>query len=1030
MSDWFTELSDKRRLWVKSTEDNNFTGGVRQSIVEKYADSVHFVYELLQNAEDQEATEAKFVLKSNGIWFSHNGSSFRQEDVISITGWGNSEKPQLGNKIGRYGVGFKSVFEVTDQPRIHTTIDGVPFDFVIEKTFIPVRIAATDVQRESNETVFWFPFREKLVETLYTEILVRLKTLTPDTMLFLNHLKTLKWESSEESGELSCRRNERKSFCLLSESRGSKGQEVKKPDIKYFVFSRTLSGLESERELSVSLAFRFERVWESRKRSSRLLPELGQETAFVFFPTREKTGLRFRLHAPFLLNDSRSNIKENDPVNRRLIAECADLFRECLPQLRDSGFMKAKDFEVMPLREKDFEGSMFKPLFVAFRDACLNQPLLPTVEGSPVTHVMSCQAKLSPSKPIRTLVTCDQLKYFYGLKSDAPVCWLSDALNSQGDANYFLKQSLKVLEFDASELSRKIDIAFMEAQSDSWVIEFYSYLKKWPAVWKDRGILRSKPFIRIENMINGKSHTHPFDLSGKPIVFLPSVSHQYLPTVKQCIAANGEAYQFFVDLGIKEPDIVDIAIKFVLPKYSEESLNIELEEYYEDIDTLAEAVTKCPPNKRSELATTIANAHLLKVESALGEKTALQSGRLSYRSTPTNRSWFKGNPEAWFLVDSPDKSKEIESIISMISEPALEKNDDEFYAKSIRINFIKPSSTGTVSISVKPGIHSRGMKGFDPNSSIDGLDFVLANMNPERSILLWRILLENTQLIRGEIEKATQDKYINSEKIIQYSLLGKACVENAWILDREGNWRKPCDIRFEMLPECYDSYSPHARDLAIKLGMHDPAEAEVLKKFGVSPERMYKLATIPSDEIDKFIESRKVREESKFPESATPYSARRAEKISEEARNAPEITYESREMSVRISKREVGIDAKAYLRQRYTNEHGIMVCQICEWGMHFKLANDDYFFESVECIKKTGKELEANHLALCPVCAAKYRYARMTSDESLRHEILNQERERCNLILANEPHTLRFVEVHRGDLQASLKAIDEESLAA
>ena len=98
--------------------------------------------------------------------------------------------------------------------------------------------------------------------------------------------------------------------------------------------------------------------------------------------------------------------------------------------------------------------------------------------------------------------------------------------------------------------------------------------------------------------------------------------------------------------------------------------------------------------------------------------------------------------------------------------------------------------------------------------------------------------------------------------------------------------------------------------------------------------------------------------------------------------------------------------------------------------MPFKLADGDHYFESVECISKIGKELESNRLALCPVCAAKYRYARTTPDETLRSEILHLEEERCNLILANEPHTLRFVEVHRGDLQTSLRVMVEERMAA
>ena len=49
--------------------------GIKNSVVEKYSDQAHFIYELLQNADDAMATNARFILEPNNninphaLWF-------------------------------------------------------------------------------------------------------------------------------------------------------------------------------------------------------------------------------------------------------------------------------------------------------------------------------------------------------------------------------------------------------------------------------------------------------------------------------------------------------------------------------------------------------------------------------------------------------------------------------------------------------------------------------------------------------------------------------------------------------------------------------------------------------------------------------------------------------------------------------------------------------------------------------------------------------------------------------------------------
>src|SRR5258708_26513385 len=152
MSNWFEELSSMRKELVEITRKNDVYEGIIRSAVEKYPDSVvHFGYELLQNAEDQCATEAQFQLFADYLVFNHNGNPFTRADVKNITGIGNSDKPQDDNKIGRFGIGFKSVFAITKRPEIYTVLEDKPFAFAIEHLLVPVAIPGNHEKTRSEE---------------------------------------------------------------------------------------------------------------------------------------------------------------------------------------------------------------------------------------------------------------------------------------------------------------------------------------------------------------------------------------------------------------------------------------------------------------------------------------------------------------------------------------------------------------------------------------------------------------------------------------------------------------------------------------------------------------------------------------------------------------------------------------------------------------------------------------------------------------------------------------------------------------
>jgi hypothetical protein len=156
-------------------------------------------HRLLQNADDQEAKRIQFKLFPDRAEFYHWGQPFKREDVERITRLGDSDKPNEVHKIGSFGIGFKSVFAVTDRPKVYCKLDGQPFAFAIEDLLVPVALEPAAGQGE--ETLFVLPYAKKEGVDRSSEAAAQLIKAGPEVLMFLNHIEELAWEDSFGKGE-------------------------------------------------------------------------------------------------------------------------------------------------------------------------------------------------------------------------------------------------------------------------------------------------------------------------------------------------------------------------------------------------------------------------------------------------------------------------------------------------------------------------------------------------------------------------------------------------------------------------------------------------------------------------------------------------------------------------------------------------------------------------------------------------------------------------------------------------------------
>ena len=207
---YFQALSQDRSA-IADILEKPAVRGIKNSVVEKYSDQAHFIYELLQNADDAYATSARFNLEPNRLIFAHNGtrhfsvSDPAEEDydsqqgtlgdINSITSIANSNKTEAF--IGKFGIGFKAVFQYTSTPYIYDP----EFRFRIDRFIVPTLLDEDFPGRRPEETLFVFPFDHSERDEIeaYNDISDKLQNLS-FPLLFMSHIKGIEFEFNDVLG--------------------------------------------------------------------------------------------------------------------------------------------------------------------------------------------------------------------------------------------------------------------------------------------------------------------------------------------------------------------------------------------------------------------------------------------------------------------------------------------------------------------------------------------------------------------------------------------------------------------------------------------------------------------------------------------------------------------------------------------------------------------------------------------------------------------------------------------------------------
>ncbi|OAV73192.1 putative DNA helicase [Bacteroidales bacterium Barb6] len=810
-NEYFDKLSRKKNKDKEVLMDDDYIG-LWNSVIDKYSDQAHFIYELLQNADDAGAKFVKFDLRKDGLWVLHNGTerftvtdpddkTSRRGHINSITSIGASTKIDE-QKIGKFGVGFKAVFAYTETPKIYDD----NFNFAIENYIVPIKIESADYEIITGETLFYFPFNSKrnTPEKAYEDILGKLKRLVYPT-LFLANLQEVSWKTENERGiylkEIKKAKQDGDVVCEKIELLQEVGLETTSE--KIWLFTRFIEG----QDHTYSVGFFLDE-------KNKLKPK--QLDAFCFFPTKENTGLNFIIHAPFLLTDSRERIKRSEKWNYELINLLAELAADSLFILKDLKLIDDDIIRIIPYKQPT---EFFLPFYATIKLKLQTEELLPAKGGG---HTRKKDAYWAVSPDLTELFSNEQLaklvgnenaKWVFSSISRTENTEIRDYIDGGDERfrNYREPNIIKSnLDFE-NKITNLIESNFIQQQDFDWLHRFYEYLSERKS-YQDK--FKIKPIFKDSK----DNAVAAFEQNGKnlhPILFLPTIYADSLyKHIHKELLANEKSKEFIENFGIKKPSLRDEIYHNILPIY-ENGGEIDTDahfqkffKYYND---------ECPQNEINSFIDLIKDKEFVSYKTKEDETTYRGKASEIYYPSDELRKYFEAKPDTKFV-----DLKDYYNFIEEKDRPILRK----FLLKLgvVKVPRLLPIKIDYGKLSEQQKKQISSIKGDSHDyidKKIDGCGEIIQNRNYEKSLILWEQLLSIisncgdsfSNELKGFHKWNKGKKYYNwmEEKFDSSAYL--LLTQSQWLVTKNGEFVAPHEITIGELADDYDISNKQLIDL-------------------------------------------------------------------------------------------------------------------------------------------------------------------------------------------------------------------------
>ena len=857
---WFDKLYQKRHNTATTLMDDFAISNMWNSVIEKYSDQAHFIYELLQNANDAKATKSSFQLTKNGLYFKHNGTknfwvsnpdnekldqqNNKLGDINAITAVAQSNKKDHST-IGKFGVGFKAVFQYTETPHIYDP----NFQFKISKFIVPIKLDNDLTDRQNNETVFYFPFDKQETdengnlkmpkEKAYSDILDKLKKLVFPT-LFLSDLQEVKWQAeNNEVGEYTKKGTKQKQAEDIIYERVELNQQVglKQTKENLFLFTR----LTEEHNLNYSIGYFLDE-------NGQLIPK--QYSAFCFFPTKETTNLNFILHAPFLLTDSREGIHRSKEHNTKMVELLAQLSADSLLILKDLKVFSDDIVEIIPYKNIDYgNDGFFDDFYFKIKEKLQTEEILPAKNE---TFANKRNAYWADSPDLANLFSNEQLaelvknqnaKWVFVTIGRTKDKEITDYIDGGSERSWDRKEPQLIksnMDFE-NKIADLITSNFIKTQSNEWLHKFYEYLserKSYQDKFKTKPIFKDSQgnAVAAFDKIGGELHG---------ILFLPlDEANSTYKTIDLELLKNNKTKEFVENFGINKPSLKDEIYNNILPFYEKDG-EIDTETHFKKFFTYWKNA-----GRPEEFISLIEDKEFVSYKTNEDETTYRGIANEIYYPTTDLVKYFESKPDTKFV--------DLDDYYSFITEEKEQQILKEFLLKlgvSLLPRIFEKEITDA-SIKAKLNLRQSTYGYNDRNTTtdriIDGCNEITKNIDNEKSLILWRYLkkLSSYEYSQGSHRYFYYSQQYQSFESNALTILKK----RKWLLADSGEFVAPSEICINELSNGYDSNSELERLLGFKPSVVLTETERIASKFESEEE---------AEEARKALEEKREKEKRK-----------------------------------------------------------------------------------------------------------------------------------------------------------------------
>ena len=739
-----------------------------------YTQPSRFIEEILQNTEDaytrKKSTDSRcsvrFKLFEDKIEIHHNGKNFDENDLMSITTFANTTKKNNGelNLIGKFGIGFKSVFSITDFPEIHCC------DYHFKITDFEVFTSCTAKKPDSGfNTLIILPFKKSDKEKCFSIVQQGLKDLNDFNILFLKKLNVIE-VYFENQKHISIERN----LILLKKN-------IEKRIIKIHEFAQELSE-KTETYL----------VYSIDGKQKRQMPELAFKVIenlntydfkpiadaplFVYFPLKMFSGLNFLIHAPFTTNPLRDFTlfdDENAPENIQMLDEAVNSFVLALSELKKLGLYSVDFLANLYFKPADIESPDKQKYIIQQKFYLAFKKFLSTTKSIPIE-------KNKFTGVDEVLIPQDEAIYKLLQKTDLQKLFQKDyfmdsAICSEKMTDFrdFLINELNISSVDAESFGFRIKVNsdFFENRSHRWLSEFYKYLHTQQKLWDVQHSmmyysLRNAPII----FTSKNAFEAAYDQEQNPKVFLSCRKKDKLTLVNQKLYCDENFKRFVEDLEIKKPNDLDDVLYNIIVQFENENIPTS-KEYFQRLDKIISTYHEASKSRKEVLLDKLKKTNWVLAKNHSGEESFCIPEMVYIKNGLLN-SYFKTCSDIWFFnpaIYSKLNKKYPDIFNRFLKETGL--------ADFPRIQFIN-----------------------DNEFEIDGFDDFILYPDFERSNAFLKILL------------TAPEKYFLPQ-VLQY------LKKQSWLLNKNNNFVSPESIHASNISRKYKLNANELNKLFLLLGI-------------------------------------------------------------------------------------------------------------------------------------------------------------------------------------------------------------------